>query len=404
MTSRRLLLVGLGVMGRPYLAAAHAAGVSVIVLDSAAALASEDTRALLSDQDVAVPVGGGTDEHWYLAANEAVATYAPDGVLAFAEPHVRTAALIADEFGLPGPGLRAAEVSRNKAYQRALFARHEVAQPAFGLATDATEAAAWVAAHTRYPVVAKALHGTASAGVRLVHGEADLTRYATERPSGEPFLVEEYADGPESSCEALVHDGELIFASLTDKLTGPAPYFVEQQHVVPGERTEQLRPEVEELVRTVVRALGVGSALLHLEFRATARGLRVMEFAVRTPGDFLMDLIALAHGIDVFAAAVALALGERPDVAPGRTAVASSWFPTHADGVLHIDGSEAAAAALPGVARVRMWGQPGTAVRAQRSSNDRIASAIVTAADHEALRERLADVHAALGIRVTPER
>ncbi len=151
MTSRRLLLVGLGVMGRPYLTAAHAAGVSVIVLDSAAALASEDTQALLSDDDVAVPVGGGTDEHWYLAANEAVATYAPDGVLAFAEPHVRTAALIADEFGLPGPGLRAAEVSRNKAYQRALFARHEVAQPAFGLATEATEAAAWVAAHTRLP-------------------------------------------------------------------------------------------------------------------------------------------------------------------------------------------------------------------------------------------------------------
>ena len=39
------------------------------------------------------------------------------GVLAFSEPHVLGAALVQDEYGLPGPSLRAAVTSRNKALQ-----------------------------------------------------------------------------------------------------------------------------------------------------------------------------------------------------------------------------------------------------------------------------------------------
>jgi biotin carboxylase len=396
--SDRLLLVGMGVMGRPYLAAAHAAGRAVVVLDKENNLTSTETRELLGPADRAVAVSGDSDEAWYLAANRALAGERPAGVLAFAEPHVRTAALLADEWRLPGPGLRATETSRNKAYQRALFARHGIAQPDFFLASSAAEA---VDRADGFPLVAKALHGTGSNGVRLVTDAADLLDYAKSADS--PFLVERYADGPESSCEAIIADGQPVFLSLTDKTTGPPPYFVETKHVVPGPRTEALRPAVERLVDAVVAAMGIGSALLHLEFRHTAAGLSVMEVAVRTPGDFLMDLVRLAHGVDLFAATVALAVGEQPDVTVRRSAAAASWFPTFADGILQVTGSQLAAEAVPGAYRIRLWGQPGTPL-AQRSSNDRIASVVLIAPDHAELERRLESVRAALGLSIEPQR
>lgn len=395
----RLLLVGMGVMGRPYLTAAHAAGRAVTIIDLERNLELPETRRELGPDDRTVAVDGGPDESWYLAANAAVRDDPPAAVLAFAEQHVRTAALIADEWGLPGPGLRAAETSRNKALQRAVFGRFGVPQPAFRLA-ESHQDAVRLAAEGGYPLVAKELSGTGSSGVRLVRDDSDLVAYTMSRPAT-PFLLEQYVSGPESSCEAVVAGGEPVFLSLTDKTTGPPPYFVEEMHIVPGPRAEAVRPLVEAVTRDVVRALGMRAGLLHMEFRLTSDGLAVMEVAVRTPGDFLMDLVRLAHGVDLFAAAVAVALGEQPDVAPSRKAVAASWFPTYPDGVLAISGSQQAAEAVPGAHRVRLWGEPGNRL-VQRSSDDRIASVIATADDHGELTHRLAAIRDALGISVQP--
>ena len=79
-----------------------------------------DSRRLVENSD---------DEAWIAAAAAALREDGPViGVIPFSEPHVRPAALLAEELGLPGPGLRAAWTSRNKYLQRELFARQGLAR------------------------------------------------------------------------------------------------------------------------------------------------------------------------------------------------------------------------------------------------------------------------------------
>ena len=58
---------------------------------------------------------------------------------------ILAAALVADRLGLPGPGLAAAVVSRNKALQRGVFAAAGVAQPEYVVTDDLTTVADWAA-------------------------------------------------------------------------------------------------------------------------------------------------------------------------------------------------------------------------------------------------------------------
>ena len=171
----RLLMVGCGWLGQPYLQRAHERGLQVSVLESEAVLAWDPDGSGLGPGDTRRLVATTDDEAWIAAAAEALREDGPFiGVIPFSEPHVRAAALLAEELGLPGPGLRAAWTSRNKYLQRELFARQGLAQPAYQLARDLTDARRWAAG--RYPVVLKPLSEAGSTGVRVASGPARARR------------------------------------------------------------------------------------------------------------------------------------------------------------------------------------------------------------------------------------
>jgi biotin carboxylase len=382
---RRLLLVGMGTMGRPYLAAAHAQGVAVSVVDARHRLTAPATRELLTDADRVHPVAARAEEAWYRTALAAAAEDRIDGVVAFSEPHVLAAALVADELDLPGPGLRAAVTSRNKLLQRALFERCGFRQPAFHPAESGAEAAAW--ARGRYPVVGKPLDESGSVGVRVLADEADLLRWANE--AGGIFLVEEYLSSPEVSCELLVDKGRIVFFSPTEKVTTPPPYCVELEHHVPAELGPGTEEALAELADAVVGALVQGSGIVHLELRLEPGGPAIMELAVRTPGDHIMELVGYARGVDLFAGVVALALGDAPDLSPKRDAAACAWFPSPSSGrTTAIDGLDELSA-LPGVVEHHVVAAVGSRIPPLRSSLDRIGAVILEAPDRAELARRL---------------
>src|SRR4051812_9928027 len=194
-----LLLVGVGRMGRPYLLAAQRLGVSVHAVE-----VPERTERAAGAREITHSPGE-LDENWAAAAWRAAAGGATSGVLAFSEPHVLAAALVADEFGLPGPSLRASVLSRDKALQRGRFAARGLLQPGYLLTPSLAEAAEWASA--RLPVVIKPLSSGGSAGVELLGDAEDLAGALTRRGEEGPLLVEEAVSGPEYSWEALVADG-----------------------------------------------------------------------------------------------------------------------------------------------------------------------------------------------------
>ncbi|MFE5888962.1 ATP-grasp domain-containing protein [Streptomyces sp. NPDC056462] len=394
-TERTVVLVGAGVMAEGYLRAAQRMGLGVGLVETSARHAElAPGFPCIVDFE---PVEGAParDEAWLPPAMTLAARLNPDAVLGFAEPHVLATAILQHRLGVPGPGLDAATVSRNKAFQRGEFARAGLPQPAHRHTVRLSEASEW--ALGRLPVVVKPVSLQGSMGVERIDTPEQWTDVVRRRDEEGPLLVESFVEGPEYSVEALVRDGQVLFTNLTRKETTGAPYFVELFHEAGhGAERPVLRKAADELCRAVVAALRLDTGIAHLEFRARADDdLMIMEVAVRTPGDHILEIISLAHGFDVYEACLRLALNEVPHLPP------TGQDPARSAGSLFLGADRAgvlasldltAWTALDQVVRHDARLAPGAAVRPAENSGDRLAYAVLDCsgpAELAALTERL---------------
>ncbi|MFC0554873.1 ATP-grasp domain-containing protein [Planotetraspora thailandica] len=345
-------------------------------------------------------MAGADDEGWLVAAAAALRDGPVCGVVAFSEQHVRAAALLADELGLPGPGLRAVLTSRNKLVQRELFGRRNLAQPEYHLARSAEDAAAW--AEGRYPVVAKPLSSSGSMGVQIVTDENELHTWCQENDSPKSFLVEGYLSGPEYSVEAVASAGEIVFWSVTEKITTEAPHFVELEHHVPAQVGGEEKSAIRSVLGEVAGALGMRSGIMHLELRLEPAGPHIMEVAVRTPGDYIMDVVQAATGVDLYDAVIAVACDDTPSVTATDDHIASVWFPAPEPGTVTSVSGVDRVQALEGVVNIEIDVAAGSVIHPLRSSMDRIGMVIYRAADRVALESLRKRIHDELVISVQP--
>jgi biotin carboxylase len=393
---RELLLVGVGQMGRPYVAAARRLGVRVRVVEAAAR-----ADAIAGQVDGVHVCSGELDELWAEAASAAVAAGLPDGVVAFSEPQVLAAALVQDSLGLPGPSLHAAVLSRNKALQRGRFAAGGICQPDYLVTDDLRAAADW--ASDRFPVVVKPLSSAGSAGVELVPDLDTYHEVAARRASERPLLVETAVDGPEYSWEGLLHEGRVWFSNTTAKETTGPPHFVEVAH-----RTAvQLKPaeaaQVDGLATAALAALRMRTGIVHLEFRLAPAGPTVMEVAVRTPGDYLMDLLGLTYGVDWYELVVRSAMSlPLPNPPAGPVRYAASYLPVVPAGVVTaVDGLDDVTAHRC-VVDAGVSVAVGDVIAPIRSSVQRPGHVVLAADSPEELEEALAYVRDTVAIHTRP--
>ncbi|WP_447007371.1 ATP-grasp domain-containing protein [Saccharothrix isguenensis] len=391
-----LLLVGVGRMGLPYLAAGRALGARVVAVETAQK--AESIAGLVDHLTVA---RGGSDELWAEGAFAAVAAERPDGVIAFSEPQVLAASMVQEELGLPGPSLRAGVISRNKALQRGRFAAAGIAQPDHLVVDDLAGAAEW--ALERLPVVVKPLSMAGSMGVELVPDAAAFAEVAARRAGEGRLLVERAVEGPEYSWEALVVDGAVWFANVTAKETTGPPNFIEVAHRSAADVTDDVRTGIDRFGADVLAAMGMRSGLVHLEFRLTDVGPVLMEVAVRTPGDHLMELLGLTYGLDWFELVARVALGRGLPAAPtGPIRYAASYLP------LATAGTVTAIRGLEAVREHKAVVEAGLAVAVDsvvepaRSSNQRVGQVLLAAGDRVELEAALAEVRRALVVETSP--
>ena len=320
---------------------------------------------------------------------------------------VQAAAALATKFGLPGATEGAAAILRDKALLRATTARAGVRNPRWAHAGSAKDI---VAFGRGGPVVVKPANREASVGVRVLDasGPADAAAAwqatVTAREYGQVpdrelswhYLVEERLRGPEYSVEALVRDGEVIFANVTEKAVIPGQLPVELGHCMPADGGT---PGVwSRCLRTLVDAVEFGTGMLHAEWILTADGPALVECAGRCPGDRIADLIDLAYGTRIRVALIELLAG-RPVTLPREPLRGSAIrFITAPSGrVVRVDGVDAALA-MPGVHDVSVRLAAGAEAKPWLSSWDRPGHVLATGVDASQARQRAEAAAAAVRI------
>lgn len=162
-----------------------------------------------------------------------------------------------------------------------------------------------------FPVVIKPVDMAGSMRVRKVDNHEDLIELVEDIWNSLPedvgflssgdLIVEEYISGEEFSVEGIVHkNGNITILSITEKLLGTEPYFVEIGHIVGQFYTKEFKDNIMTYTRKVISAINMNIGPFHLELRISSEGKPVaIELAARLPGDNIVELIRLSTGIDL---------------------------------------------------------------------------------------------------------
>ncbi|MEU5541319.1 ATP-grasp domain-containing protein [Streptomyces sioyaensis] len=323
-----------------------------------------------------------------------------DGVLTSCDYYLPTAARIAGRLHLPGPAPAAVQNACRKDATRRLLAAAGLPGPRFAVCADRSEAAV-AAAEIGYPLVLKPVDLCAGMFVRRIDDEAELVAAcralddfpvnARGQRRAPVLLLEELLHGPEVSVETVTFDGHTQVVGVTDKSVGGAPAFIETGHMFPAGITADDAAAAGETARRAIAALGLDGVVAHTEIKLTPDGPRLVEVNPRPAGNRITELVRHVTGIDLAAAAVDVALGQRPDLRTRDTGLRSAAIgflvPRTAGVLAAIDGGDRVRRA-PDVLELHL-AEPGQAVKETGSNNAYLGHVMAGDADGTAARRRV---------------
>ena len=159
-----------------------------------------------------------------------------------------------------------------------------------------------------YPLFAKPERGVGACGTEKINNKAKLDELLAMELE-DPYVLEEFVTGDICSYEAVIdEDGNPLFENQTECPVDIAA-TVEELLDVWFYTRPSVDPRLAELGRATVKAFGITSRFVHMEFfRLTADkpGLGKtgdyvgLEVNVRAPGGFNPDMIDFAHSFDVY--------------------------------------------------------------------------------------------------------
>ncbi|MER9216997.1 acetyl-CoA carboxylase biotin carboxylase subunit family protein [Mesorhizobium sp. M0663] len=393
-TSAIILLEGHRSIGLPYVKAARRLGLHPITMSADPTqydyLAAEGTAVIHVDtEDLDALIR---------ECSRLYATYDIAGITCLYESFYATVGKLCRHFDLPGPNPASIERCCDKFAQRQLLAEAGIPIPAYRVATSATEVER-SAAEIGLPVILKPAVGSGSMGVRLCRNVDELAKHTTYLLRGKQIwlsspsiLVEEFTQGPFYSAEIMGH--EVIAIGAAD--FGPPPHFVFNECIFPAPLTDVEYARIAELSLSCLRALDLGWGPTNIEFRWTTRGPVVIEVNPRLAGGTTPQRFQLACGVDLITEHIKLVIGEEWDLGKRHsyTAVTRYLLPDR-DGILDRIGGDSRAAAVPGVAEVKLYVEPKTAVIRNGDYRDAIGYVIAASPDlaqTQAILQRAVDL------------
>ncbi|MDI6793800.1 MAG: alpha-hydroxy-acid oxidizing protein [bacterium] len=374
---KTLMIIGGGTMQIPAIRVAKEMGLNVVATDynpNALGFSMADVGIVMSTKDI---------EGSVRVAKEYAQTGRIDGVITVGTDASMTVAAVANTLKLPGIRFEVAERATNKLKMRHCFAKNGVPSPRFCEAWTLRNAYK-AAKEIGFPLVIKPSDNMGARGVIKVASEDEIRdafqQAKAASPSGE-IVVEEFMLGDELSIDALVYDGQVIFAGIADRIIDFPPYFVELGHTLPSSQPKEVQEAACSCMEAGIRALGIDQGAAKGDIKLTPQGPKIVELAARLSGGFMSGYtLPLATGMNVIQGAIEIALGGKPTVmATANRVSAERAIIPHPGRVVSITGVEEAGK-LPQVAEVILNVEPGDVLK-KLTSNLGKAGNVITVAD-----------------------
>lgn len=227
-----------------------------------------------------------------------------DRVLANWEPLVILAARLRERFGLPGMSVDTVRGFRDKQLMKDRVAAAGLRVPRAQRVSSAKDV--WSAVEvTGFPAIIKPISGAGSADTYKVESRNDVEKVLPHMRHVAEAICEEFIDGEEYTYDTASIDGRPAYESVTryypnalemrsNEWISPIMLSVrdlDQPHIRAGTQ----------LGRDVLRALGMGDGMTHMEWFLTSSGEVVFgEVACRPGGACVVDQMNYTSDIDLF--------------------------------------------------------------------------------------------------------
>lgn len=330
------------------------------------------------------------------------------GALAMCADVPVTVAHLTSALGLPGLPLAVAHRLADKLLMKRALQAAGVPIPAFAAVPGAQDLDA-IAAELGLPMVIKPVDSRGARGVQRIDDptqlQAAFESAARESPTGR-VMAEAYLAGPQISTETLIDDGRCYTLGFADRnyewLEQTRPFMVENGGDAPSSLTPDQQRAVIDTVEHAARSLGILRGVAKGDMVLTASGPKVIEIAGRLSGGyFATNQIPLATGVPFVEQAVRLAVGEALDPAvctPSATQAVAIRYLSLARGTVAAVRGIDLARAMPGVALLQVFVQPGSVIGGLANHTQRAGFALCTGATKAQAIQRAQEALACIGV------
>ncbi|MDT7953445.1 MAG: ATP-grasp domain-containing protein [Acetobacteraceae bacterium] len=216
------------------------------------------------------------------------ARYAVRALLPTSEHASVPVGYVAEILNRPGTTVRAATLSRRKDLQRQIL---RAFRPPFA-ATVRSGPIGPPPPPEVFPLIVKPAGLSGSRGIKVVTGPDEWRALPVE---SQDRIAESFVPGPEYSVEAVFAETRLRFAGVARKTVNAT--FAEVGHLAgPDVLAGTDRRRLIKAAERVAAVAGLQTGFLHAEFKLADGGPQLIEFAVRPPGDALVQLHSLTIG------------------------------------------------------------------------------------------------------------
>lgn len=309
-------------------------------------------------------------------------------IMSVHELHVLLAAEVAERLGFPTNRPEDVATCRNKYLQRQRLPNDLC--PAFAFAKDRSQIE-MASRSVGFPLVSKAPNLAGSIFVRRCNTLADVQEFYDEftrsqfvggEDQSPGILLEELMGGVEYSVELL--DGKVI--TISGKMLGQEPFFVDLSHIIPADITEAAAGIIRKATMRAVKTLGITRGAVCAELKLIGDQVKIIEINPRVAGDMVPRLVKHGLGFDFMQAIVLSAVGEpyEIDVDTDSSVALIRFLPTDRAGVVTNVGSIETAISRRQVIDAGISVVEGQKIRPTDSSLNRLGWVIVKAETHAA--------------------